>query len=67
MYMGLIEWTLAPQTGTSYNAFYVDGDGYVTDTDVINYTFAVRPVLYLKSTIGYGGGSGTAAKPILVK
>ncbi|MBD8923562.1 hypothetical protein EGR52_09160 [bacterium] len=66
MYMGLIEWTLAPQTGTSYNAFYVDGDGYVTDTDVINYTFAVRPVLYLKSTISYGGGSGTAAKPILV-
>ena len=72
MYMGLYEWTLAPRTDYSNYAFYVlsagnvSGYGYVYNNNVSTY-YAVRPVLYLKSTIGYGGGSGTAAKPILVK
>ena len=66
MYMGLYEWTLAPRTDFSNNAFSVRYTGNVLN----NYVYgnnAARPVLYLKSTIGYGGGSGTAAKPILVK
>ena len=67
MYMGLYEWTLAPRTDFSNDAFCVNHDGYVRNLYVRNYAFGVRPVLYLKSTIGYGGGSGTAAKPILVK
>ncbi len=72
MYMGLVEWTLAPLSDYSDNAFLVDYSGRVSNTylyygSVNNITLGVRPVLYLKSTIGYGGGSGTAAKPILVK
>ena len=66
MYMGLWEWTLAPQPDISDYAFYVYYDGLV-NYYFVDYNFAARPVLYLKSTIGYGGGSGTAAKPILVK
>ena len=67
MYMGLIEWTLAPRTDLSNLAFTVYDDGHVDGGRVDISAFGVRPVLYLKSTIGYGGGSGTAAKPILVK
>ena len=67
MYMGLYEWTLAPRADTSSGAFLVHGDGKVDHGSVNLTAFGVRPVLYLKSTIGYGGGSGTAAKPILVK
>ena len=66
MYMGLYEWTLAPRTDNSNGAFFVYDTGYVSYHYVYNHG-AARPVLYLKSTIGYGGGSGTAAKPILVK
>ena len=66
MYMGLYEWTLAPQTGYSNRASIVTSDGNVY-RNLVNDRTAARPVLYLKSTIGYGGGSGTAAKPILVK
>ena len=66
MYMGLWEWTLAPRTDSSDIAFIVGSDGGVY-RDYVDSNAAARPVLYLKSTIGYGGGSGTAAKPILVK
>ena len=67
MYMGLIEWTLAPRTDNSYSAFVVGDTGNVGSSVVNPSPLGVRPVLYLKSTIGYGGGSGTAEKPILVK
>ena len=67
MYMGLYEWTLAPQAGNSNNTFVVRPTGSVNAYYVGDGRSAARPVLYLKSTIGYGGGSGTAAKPILVK
>ncbi len=66
MYMGLYDWTLAPSTDVSDRAFCVHFGGIV-GYYIVNSSSAVRPVLYLKSTIGYGGGSGTAAKPILVK
>ncbi len=67
MYMGLYEWTLAPQADGSNYAFIVSNTGYVDHSGVRNRAYGVRPVLYLKSTISYAGGSGTAAKPILVK
>ena len=67
MYMGLYEWTLAPLMGDYEYAFGVHTDGRVNYHRFYSSTLGVRPVLYLKSTIGYGGGSGTAAKPILVK
>ena len=71
IYMGLREWTLAPQADISSYVFYVYEKGDVNNDYVYgnyeNAGYAARPVLYLKSTIGYGGGSGTAAKPILVK
>ena len=69
MYMGLYEWTLAPRTDASNYVFYVNYTGFVNGYNGnVDYNyFAARPVLYLKSTINYAGGSGDAAKPILVK
>ena len=66
MYMGLREWTLAPQADSSNIAFSLYDRGHVNDNYVNKFTYAVRPVFYLKSKIVYGGGSGTAAKPILI-
>ena len=67
MYMGLYEWTIFRRSDSSSAAFRVNFDGNVDNYGYIYYYYAVRPVLYLKSTISYAGGSGTAAKPILVK
>ncbi len=66
MYMGLSEWTLTPQANSSSDAFFVSSRGEMPNTVICPAFYAVRPVFYLKSTIGYGGGSGTAAKPILL-
>ena len=66
MYMGLAELTLAPQTNNSINIFSVLKTGDVNIDYVEISTIGVRPVLYLKSTVSYAGGSGTAAKPILM-
>ncbi len=66
MYMGLVEWTLAPRTDVSDHAFRVNYGGYVTHNLVNINTLGVRPVLYLKSTIAYVSGSGTISSPILI-
>ncbi len=70
MYMGLYDWTLAPQTDYSNAAFIVNitGDGvdcYVYD-DSVNISMAVRPVLYLKSSTSYVSGDGTMSKPFII-
>ena len=66
MYMGLYEWTLAPQTDNSDHAFYVGYKGSVDEYLGVYNGHAVRPVLYLKSTIAYVSGSGTISSPILI-
>ncbi|MBD8922694.1 hypothetical protein EGR52_04630 [bacterium] len=65
MYMGLVEWTLAPQTENSNFAcrvYYHGSMGY----DVVNLDRAVRPVFYLNSNVTYVSGSGTISSPILL-
>ena len=72
MYMGLNEWTLAPETDYSYIAFFVFYNGLVNSSGVYNVggnnitAVGVRPALYLKSTIAYVSGSGTISSPILI-
>ena len=72
MYMGLNEWTLAPETDYSYIAFFVFYNGLVNSGGVYNVggnnitAVGVRPALYLKSTIAYVSGSGTISSPILI-
>ena len=63
MYMGDYEWTISPYSSNSNVVFYLDGDGYVDNYPADN-GFGSRPVLYLKASVLYAGGSGTKDSPI---
>ena len=66
MYMGLIEWTLAPRTDYSNRAFGVDPTGYLNSYIVRSYTVGVRPVFYLITNTSYKSGNGTISSPIII-
>ena len=57
-----IQWTLTPNSSSSYYVFYVSSSGYVYSDDVAN-SSASRPVLYLNSDVTITGGSGTYGNP----
>ena len=60
------EWMLPQYSeagGSGYVAFFVHSDGYVYYRDVRSSQLAVRPVLYLTSTVKITGGSGTSSDP----
>ena len=62
MYMGHSDWTISPDSSTGAGVFYlIDGGGYL---DYSNAYYGSRPVLYLKSSVLYDGGSGTKDSPI---
>ena len=66
LYSGKSYWTMAPHSSASGYAivYNVNYDGHLRD-DSVNYAYAVRPVVSLKSD-AISGGSGTAASPFLV-
>ena len=59
------QWTLAPNSSNSYNAFRVNSMGYVNGNyHSVNDPSAVRPAAYLKSSISITDvGTGTAESP----
>ena len=63
MYMGYSEWTMAPGSSDSYFVFFLNNNGYVINSSANN-GFGSRPVLYLKASVAYAGGSGTKDSPI---
>ncbi len=63
MYMGLIEWTISPDSAGIVTVFYASHNGYLS-TSHANYSDGARPVLYLKASVAYAGGSGTKDSPI---
>ena len=60
------QWTLAPRSAGAHDVFYVNADGFV-DGDVANDTYAVRPVLFLKSNIQVDKGTGAKSDPYQLK
>ena len=66
MYMGLYEWTISRRADSSSFAFYVYYTGDVGYNYVGRFTFGVRPVFNLSSSVNYVSGSGTATDPIVV-
>ena len=66
LYSGTFYWTMTPYSFASgcANVGRVDDYGYLSVLNV-DYTYAVRPVVSLKSD-AISGGSGTAASPFLV-
>ena len=65
MFMGLGEWTITRQSGTSNRAIYLTtsgaiGNGYVH----IDYGHrAIRPTFYLKSNVAITSGDGSSSNP----
>ena len=59
------QWTLAPYSSNSNNAFRVRTEGFVNgDYDGVGGTYGVRPAAYLKSSISITDvGTGTAESP----
>mgnify|MGYP000234998050 CR=1 FL=1 len=59
------EWILPQDASNSSSAFYVSSGGgvYRSDFYVIADQFAVRPVLYLISSVQIAGGNGTSSSP----
>ena len=66
MYNGNIwQWTMSPRADDSRDVFDVDRAGFVNGYDA-DYTYAGRPVVYLKSTIKVISGSGTTSSPYIL-
>lgn len=65
MYMGLAEWTITPYSLDSDGVFYL-GDSGTLNGDSTGSGNGARPVLYLKASVAYAGGSGTQSDPIII-
>ena len=63
MYIGYLEWTMAPVSWNSFDVFSLSDDGPVYQSNANAY-WGSRPVLYLKSSVLYDGGLGTKDSPI---
>ena len=68
MYLGASDWTISRGADWGNIAFHVDENGYVSAyvNGIVTSAYAVRPVLYLSSSVNYASGSGSATDPILV-
>ena len=55
-------WTLSPFAGNSNTVFLVYSDGHVYNNDAFR-TYAVRPAVYLSSSIQITGGNGSSSSP----
>ena len=63
MYMGHIDWTMSPHSSYSTSVFSLNSSGYLYNNSAHNESGS-RPVLYLKASVLYAGGSGTKDSPI---
>ncbi len=62
MYSGVTERTISPRLSNSYSVWSVDYNG-IASNYIANFGFAVRPTLYLKSSVEIAGGTGTESDP----
>ena len=63
MYMGFNEWTISPRSSGRGYVFGLGSNGYLSIYNA-NSGRGARPVLYLKASVAYAGGSGTKDSPI---
>ena len=65
LYLGSDEWTISRNSDNSNNVFPML-DGGVSEANVYNTAFAVRPVFYLNSNVPYVSGTGTQSDPFRI-
>ena len=63
MFMGHDEWTISPRSSNIHIMFYLIENGGVYDSSANNGKGS-RPVVYLKASVLFAGGSGTKDSPI---
>ena len=61
------QWTLAPHASFSHDVFYVYLDGFASYSDTANYSYAVRPTLYLQPNVEIASGVGSMEEPYILK
>ena len=59
------EWTITPDSSTSYSVFYVHSYGHLVSY-LADYGYAARPVLYLDSSVYVIDGTGTQSDPYII-
>ena len=59
------EWTISPDSSSSSYVFFLSDDGSLNSNHA-RYGRVARPVLYLKASVAYAGGSGTQSDPIII-
>ena len=64
MYMGLLEWTITPRSSSSSIVLGLSYSGHLNASNYADNGNGGRPVLYLKASVAYAGGSGTKDSPI---
>ena len=64
--MKIYEWTITPYSSYSDVVFLLTNSGNLFSSVASGRNYVSRPVLYLKASVNYVSGSGTAADPILV-
>ena len=65
MYMGLPEWTISPHSNYIPFIYFLTSNGHIINSNNgAKDGYSVRPVMYLKTSIGYAGGVGTKDSPI---
>ena len=67
MFMGLDEWTMSPYFSDRDGVFIASDNGSLYEFSFYTTGYGARPVLYLKSSALYAGGSGTKDSPIRLK
>ena len=63
IYIGYADWIMTPKLSDSVHVFFFTSLGSITFS-VADTGFGTRPVMYLKSSVLYAGGSGTKDSPI---
>ena len=59
------EWTITPSSSSSSSVFRVDNSGRLRDSSA-DFGFAVRPVLYLDSSVYVIDGNGSISDPYII-
>ena len=66
LYMGLVEWTISPDSSNSKLVFHVGGKGDLSFSGATS-GYAARPVFYLNSNVEFLQGDGTKENPYILK
>ena len=66
MYINDNWWTLSPRAGSSSYVFFVFSDGGVYDYHAYITYAAVRPAVYLSSSVQITGGNGSSSSPYTI-